>query len=74
MGNAMQQDGLPRLVLWKKDLSAMLGVGLRTLERMISAGEIPAPDRRLRGRPAWCAATIYQWAAEKCPAFKTEAP
>ena len=38
--------GLPRLFLWKRDLCGMLGVGLRTLERMISAGEIPAADRR----------------------------
>jgi predicted DNA-binding transcriptional regulator AlpA len=53
---------LPRLLLWKRDVAAMLGVGVRTLERMISAGEIPAPDRRLRGRPAWLARTIHEWA------------
>lgn len=58
--------GLPRLVLWKKDLSTMLGVGLRTLDRMISTGEIPAPDRRLRGRPAWLARTIHEWAEKDC--------
>ena len=53
---------LPRLFLWKRDLCGMFGVGLRTLERMISSGEIPAPDRRLRGRPAWLARTIHEWA------------
>jgi predicted DNA-binding transcriptional regulator AlpA len=53
---------LPRLILWKRDLCQMLGVGTRTLERMISSGEIPRPDRRLRGRPAWLAATIQEWA------------
>jgi predicted DNA-binding transcriptional regulator AlpA len=54
---------LPRLLFWKKDLCQMLGVSLRTLERMISSGEIPPPNRRLRGRPAWLSATIHEWAA-----------
>ncbi|MBI4563842.1 MAG: hypothetical protein HY716_04010 [Planctomycetes bacterium] len=58
---------LPRLLLWKKDVASMLGIGGRTLERMISAGEIPSPDRRLRGRPAWLAATIREWVENGCP-------
>lgn len=63
---ATEGAALPRLVYWKADLCAMLGVKLRTLERMISAGEIPAPDRRLRGRPCWLRATIEAWAAAGC--------
>lgn len=58
---------IPRLLFWKRDLCAMLGVKLRTLERMISAGEVPAPDRRLRSRPAWLATTIHEWIANCCP-------
>jgi predicted DNA-binding transcriptional regulator AlpA len=58
------RPGLPRLVLWKKDVSQMLGVSLRTLGRMISSGQIPRPNRRLRGRPAWFSITIYEWAAD----------
>jgi predicted DNA-binding transcriptional regulator AlpA len=58
---------LPRLVLWKRDVCQVLGVGTRTLERMISSGEVPAPDRRLRGRPAWLARTIHEWAERGCP-------
>ncbi len=58
---------IPRLLFWKRDLCAMLGVKLRTLERMISAGELPAPDRHLRGRPAWLATTINDWVAKRCP-------
>jgi len=65
--------GLPRLFLWKRDLCGMMGVGLRTLERMISTGEIPAPDRRLRGRPAWLARTIYDWAESRCAGVGREA-
>lgn len=63
-------DPLPRLILWKSDLCAMLAVSIRTLNRMLSAGEIPAPDRRLRGRPAWVAETIREWAARGCPAIE----
>ena len=64
---------LPRLLLWKKDLCQMLGVSLRTLERMISSGEIPPPNRRLRGRPAWLAAMIHEWAASGCPVSNRQA-
>ena len=56
-------NGLPRLFLWKRDLCQLLGVGMRTLERMISSGEVPAPDRRLRGRPVWLASRFYGWAS-----------
>lgn len=58
---------LPRVLLWKRDLCQVLGVGPRTVERMISSGEIPAPDRRLRGRPAWLSRTVYEWAENGCP-------
>ena len=61
------KSGLARLILWKRDLAWMLGVKLRTLERMISTGEIPPPNRRLRGRPAWLIGTIYEWANGGCP-------
>ncbi len=61
---------LPRLLLWKRDLAAMLGRGGRTLERMISRGEIPPPDRRLRGRPAWLPATIEGWIERGCPSLR----
>lgn len=64
---------MPRLLLWKKDLCVMLGVRTRTLERMISAGEIPPPDRRLRGRPAWLSRTIQEWADNGCPSDHAKA-
>lgn len=66
-------SGLPRLILWKRDIAEMLGVGMRTLERMIARGEVPAPDRRLRGRPAWLTETIHGWAANGCPAVRRPA-
>ena len=60
-GSKRPEPAMPRLFLWKRDLCGMLGVRLRTLERIISAGEIPPPNRRLRGRPVWLAATIREW-------------
>jgi len=63
--------GVPRLLLWKRDVAAMLGMGGRTLERMISRGQIPPPDRRLRGRPAWLPETIKAWVEQGCPSISS---
>lgn len=64
---AKEWAALPRLTLWKKDVAAMLGLTVRTLERMIASCEIPAPDLRLRGRCAWRPATIQEWVEKGCP-------
>jgi len=66
-GKAPISSAVPRLLLWKNDLCAMLGVKIRTLERMISAGEIPPPNRQLRGRPPWIATSIQEWVDRGCP-------
>ncbi|MFH1022394.1 MAG: hypothetical protein V1809_03310 [Planctomycetota bacterium] len=57
----------PRMLYWKRDLMERLGVSRRTLERMISTGEIPRPEIRLRGRGAWRTDTITDWIADGCP-------
>jgi predicted DNA-binding transcriptional regulator AlpA len=59
--------GLPRLLLWKRDLCVMLGVSERTLSRMLSTGELPPATRRLRGRPVWLAKAIDEWAEKEKP-------
>ena len=61
------QPPLAPLLYWKRDLCQLLRVKVRTLERMISSGEIPAPERHLRGRPAWLARTIHEWVEKKAP-------
>jgi hypothetical protein len=61
------QAPLPPLLFWKRDLCQLLRVKVRTLERMISCGELPAPDRYLRGRPTWLARTIHGWVEKSCP-------
>jgi hypothetical protein len=55
------QAPLAPLLYWKRDLCQLLRIKVRTLERMISSGEVPAPDRYMRGRPAWLARTIHEW-------------
>ena len=55
---------LPRLFYSKRDLCQMLGFKVRTVERMISSGEIPPPSSRLRGRPVWLARVIHAWAEQ----------
>ena len=61
------QAPLSPLLFWKRDLCQLLRVKVRTLERMISCGELPAPDRYLRGRPTWLARTIHGWVEKGCP-------
>lgn len=56
-----------RLVLWRRDLVALLGVSQRTLSRMMSNGDMPAPDVDIRGRRGWKAQTVTAWQAAGCP-------
>ena len=67
------QAPLSPLLFWKRDLCQLLRVKVRTLERMISSGELPAPDSYLRGRPAWLARTIHAWVEKGCPKSRVPA-
>ena len=67
------QAPLSPLLFWNRDLCQLLRVKVRTLERMISSGELPAPDRYLRGRPTWLARTIHGWVEKGCPKSKVSA-
>jgi hypothetical protein len=67
------QQPLSPLLYWKRDLCQLLRVKVRTLERMISSGELPAPDSYLRGRPAWLARTIHGWVEKGCPKSRVPA-
>ncbi|MYE25539.1 MAG: helix-turn-helix domain-containing protein [Gammaproteobacteria bacterium] len=62
------QKGTPppcRLVS-KRTIANALGVGLRTLERWIAAGDFPAADYRLSGQAhRWDWATVEAWLAER---------
>ncbi len=56
-----------RLIYWRPDLVALLGVSKRTLSRMISNHDIPAQDVSIRGRKGWKAQTITAWQEAGCP-------
>ncbi len=60
-------EGPARLVLWRRDLVSLLGISQRTLSRMMSNGDIPAPDVDIRGRRGWKAQTITAWQESGCP-------
>lgn len=48
------------------ELAQMMQVSVRTLWRLLSAGQIPAPIR-IGGNTRWRVEEINQWIAEGCP-------
>jgi predicted DNA-binding transcriptional regulator AlpA len=48
-------------LLTKADLAEILRVNTRTIERMISRGDLPKPDKHLSRMPRWRAETIRRW-------------
>lgn len=48
----------------KRQLPAVVGVPMRTLERAIHRGDFPRPDRRLGRVSLWSKDTIARWLAE----------
>jgi predicted DNA-binding transcriptional regulator AlpA len=47
-------------------LGAALGVSLRKLQGMLSAGEFPPADLRLGAHPRWRVATLNAWVEARC--------
>ena len=52
--------GCPAL-LTRKQVAAVLGASLRTLDELTSTGRFPAPDVRVGQRPRWTLQTIEAW-------------
>jgi hypothetical protein len=51
-----------QMVFWKKDLAKMIGMSIRTIERMMKlGGEIPPPDMHNKNHPGWYRQTIIKW-------------
>ncbi len=48
-------------LLSQADLAKILNAGLRTVERMRSAGKLPKPDLFVGKMPRWRPATIGAW-------------
>jgi predicted DNA-binding transcriptional regulator AlpA len=46
------------------DLTTILNVGRRTLERMLASGEFPSADLRIGKMPRWRQSTVADWIAK----------
>ena len=62
----------PSLLLSARTLAKRLGVSVRTLWRLRSAGKLPTPVR-LGGVVRWRVADIDAWVAAGCPDFQPQA-
>ncbi len=47
----------------KRDVATVIGVSVRTLERLAAANKFPAPDARIGRAPLWFPDTISKWLA-----------
>lgn len=52
---------LDRLIFWKRDLPAIIGVSTRTIDRWISSGEFPRADVTISGKSVWRRETVKDW-------------
>ncbi len=57
------RPGIEPLAVNLNQLPGLIGVSRRTIERELSAGRFPQPDRRVGRRPLWRVATIEAWLA-----------
>ena len=48
-----------------EDLPEVIPFGRRSIDRMISSGAFPKPDRRIGKRRIWTRDTIRDWLASK---------
>ena len=53
-----------RLAWRKAEVAAAIGISERALEREISAGRFPKPDRVVGRMPIWSDATVRRWLTE----------
>ncbi len=52
-------------LLSREQLCSALGVSLRKLDSMVSAGQFPRADLRLGSMPRWRVATFNRWVEEQ---------
>jgi predicted DNA-binding transcriptional regulator AlpA len=54
---------LEALAFRKKTAAALLGISVRTWERLLSAGKAPRPDAYAGKCPLWTRSTLETWIA-----------
>lgn len=55
-----------KLAVGRRELAGMLSIGVRSLDRMNSAGLLGPRPRRLGGRLLWSVEEIREWLASAC--------
>lgn len=71
VGNRNQvRDNQELMAISARDLAAMVGVSLRQVWRLNSAGKLPKPIR-LGGSVRWNRKEIQQWFEAGCPERRT---
>ena len=50
-----------KLLYYKVEIAQMLGFSVRSLDRKISSGEFPQPDKIVGKRKAWRLSTVESW-------------
>lgn len=55
---------LEPLAFRKKTAAALVGISVRTWERLLAAGKAPRPDARAGKAPLWTRATLERWLAQ----------
>ncbi len=64
MSNSTCQTNPPiRHLLKKPEVAEVLGIGLRTLERMVASGGFPKADKHIGRMPRWRPETVETWIA-----------
>jgi len=66
--NSFQHEGrlYDRLIYKKADLPHLIGMSIRSIDRLISKGQFPKPNARINFRPIWKKQTILNWIDEVC--------
>ena len=52
-------------ILPRNTTADLIGVNLRTLERLVSAGDFPRPVRISRNRQGFLASDVLRWVADR---------
>ncbi len=58
------QDVLEPLAYRKRSAAKLVGISVRTLERLLSAGKFPRPIAHAGRCPLWTKETLIQWLAQ----------
>ena len=62
--NSQRDRVLEPLAYRKRSAATMIGISVRTLERLLAAGKFPRPDAHAGKCPLWTRESLGRWIAE----------